>query len=62
MQIVKKKKQIKNYKVLKVILKTVGNFVVIATTSTSVTISIIDFSPIVKPISTGIACRLTLPS
>ena len=56
MQIVNKEKQIKNYNVLKVISKTVGTFVVIATILIYVTISITDFSPIVKPFSTGLAC------
>ena len=62
MQNVNREKRIKNYKVLKVILKTVSTFVLLATISSSVTISITDFSPIAKPIFTGIACRSTLPN
>ena len=41
-------------------LKTFDTFVFIATTSTSLTFSVTGLGLIVKPISTGIACGLTL--
>ena len=52
----------KKYKVLSTKLKeTVDFFVIIATISNSVTLAITGFGQLAIPISTGIACGLTLP-
>ena len=47
-------------KVLSTLLEAVNSFVIIATTSSSVTLTIAGFELIVIPISTGIACGLHL--
>ena len=52
-------KEIKNFKVLFTIVKTVDTFVNFATTSSSVILSITGFGLILIPNSTGIACGLT---
>ena len=52
-------KRYKNYKILSTILKTVDSFVIIAITSSSVTLSLTGFGLLVIPISSGFACGLT---
>ena len=49
------KKGYKNYKVLPSIFETIDNFVIIATTSSSATLTMTSFGMPVIPISTGIA-------
>ena len=56
----KSKKRYKNYKTLNTILESVDSIVIIATTSTSITLSVTGFSLIILPISAGIACTLSL--
>ena len=56
----KSKKKYKNYKTLNTILESVDSIVIIAATSTSITLSITGIGLIVVPISTGIACTLSL--
>ena len=56
----KSKKRYKNYKTLNTILESVDSIVIIATTSTSITLSITGIGLIVLPISAGIACTLSL--
>ena len=56
----KSKKRYKNYKTLNTILESVDSIVIIAATSTSITLSITGFGLIVLPISAGIACGLSL--
>ena len=56
----KSKKKYKNYKTLNTILESVDSIVIIATTSTSVTLSITGIGLIILPISAGIACTLSL--
>ena len=56
----KSKKRYKNYKTLKTVLETVDSIVIIAVTSTSITLSITGIGLIVLPISAGIACTLSL--
>ena len=56
----KSKKKYKNYKTLKTILESVGSIVIIGATSTSITLSITGIGLIILPISTGIACGLSL--
>ena len=56
----KSKKKYKNYKILNTILESVDSIVIIATTSTSITLSITGIGLIVLPISAGIACALSL--
>ena len=56
----KSKKKYKNYKTLNTILESVDSIVIIATTSTSITLSITGIGLIVLPISAGIACGLSL--
>ena len=55
----KSKKRSKNYKTLNTILESVDSIVIIATTSTSITLSITGFGLIILPISAGIACTLS---
>ena len=56
----KSKKRYKNYKALNTILESVDSIVIIATTSTSITLSVTGFGLIILPISAGIACTLSL--
>ena len=55
----KSKKRYKRYKMLTTIVKSLDTFVVIATTSSSVTLSVTRIGSIVTPISTGVPCGLT---
>ena len=56
----KSKKKYKNYKTLNTILESVDSIVIIGATSTSITLSVTGIGLIVLPISTGIACALSL--
>ena len=56
----KPKKNYKKYEVLTTILKSFDTFVIIAATSSSNALSPIGISLIVIPISTGVACGLTI--
>ena len=54
------KKRYKNYKTVNTVLESVDSIVIIAATSTSITLSITGIGLIVLPISAGIACTLSL--
>ena len=56
----KSKKKYKNYKTLNTILESVDSIVIIAATSTSITLSVTGVVLIILPISAGIACALSL--
>ena len=56
----KSKKIYKNYKTLNTVLESVDSIVIIAATSTSITLSVTGIGLIVLPISAGIACGLSL--
>ena len=56
----KSKNKYKNYKTLNTILESVDSIVIIAATSTSITLSITGIGLIILPISAGIACTLSL--
>ena len=56
----KSKKKYKNYKTLNTVLESVDSIVIIAATSTSITLSVTGIGLIVLPISAGIACGLSL--
>ena len=56
----KSKKRYKNYKTLNTKLESVDSIVIIAATSTSITLSVTGVGSIVLPISAGIACGLSL--
>ena len=56
----KSKKRFKNYKTLNTVLESVDSIVIIAATSTSITLSVTGIGLIVLPISAGIACILSL--
>ena len=56
----KSKKIYKNYKTLNTVLESVDSIVIIAATSTSITLSITGVGLIILPISAGIACALSL--
>ena len=56
----KSKKKYKNYKTLNTVLESVDSIVIIAATSTSITLSITGVGLIILPISAGIACGLSL--
>ena len=56
----KSKKRYENYKTLNTILESVDSIVIIATTSTSITLSITGIGLIILPISDGIARTLSL--
>ena len=56
----KSKKRYKNYKTLNTVLESVNSIVIIAATSTSITLSITGIGLIILPISAGIACTLSL--
>ena len=53
-------KKYKNYKTLNTVLESVDSIVIIAATSTSITLSITGIGLIVLPMSAGIACGLSL--
>ena len=56
----KSKKRYKNNKTLNTVLESVDSIVMIAATSTSITLSISGIGLIILPISAGIACTLSL--
>ena len=56
----KSKKRYKNYKTLNTVLESVDSIVIVATTSTSITLSVTGVGLIVLPISASIACTLSL--
>ena len=56
----KSKKKYKKYKTLTTILKSIDTIVLIATTSTSITLSITGIGLLVIPISTATACGLSI--
>ena len=56
----KSKKKYKNYKTLNIVLESVDSIVIIAATSTSITLSVTGVGLIILPISAGIACTLSL--
>ena len=56
----KSKKKYKNYKTLNTILESVDSIVIIAATSTFITLSITGVGLVILPISAGIACGLSL--
>ena len=56
----KSKKKYKKYKTLNTVLESVHSIVIIAATSTSITLSVTGIGLIVLPISAGIACALSL--
>ena len=56
----KSKKKYKNYKTLNTILESIDSIVIIAATSTSITLSVTGIGLIVLPISDGIACGISL--
>ena len=56
----KSKKRYKNYKTLNTVLESVDSIVIIAATSTSITLSVTGIGLIVLPISACIACGLSL--
>ena len=56
----KSKKKYKKYKTLTTILKSFDTIVIIATTSSSITLSLTGFGLIVIPISSSIACGLSI--
>ena len=56
----KSKKRYKNYKTLNTVLESVDSIVIIAATSTSITLSITGIGLIILPISAGIDCALSL--
>ena len=56
----KSKKKYKKYKTLNTVLESVDSIVIIAATSTSITLSVTGMGLIILPISAGIACTLSL--
>ena len=56
----KSKKKYKKYKTITTILKSFDRFVIIATTSSSITLSLTGIGLIVIPISTASACALSI--
>ena len=56
----KSKKRYKNYKTITTILKSFDTFVIIATTSSSITLSLTGIGLIAIPISTATACGLSI--
>ena len=56
----KSEKRYKKYKTLNTVLESVDSIVIIAATSTSITLSITGIGLIILPISAGIACTLSL--
>ena len=55
----KSKKRYKNYKTITTILKSIDTFIITATTSSSITLSLSGISLIAIPISTATACGLS---
>ena len=53
-------KRYKNYKTLNTVLETVDTIVIIAATSTSITLSVTSIGLIILPITAGITCTLSL--
>ena len=56
----KSKKKYKNYKTLNTVLESIDSIVIIAATSTSITLSLTGLGLIILPISAGIACTISL--
>ena len=56
----KSKKRYRNYKTITTILKSFDTFVIIATTSSSITLSLTRIGLIAIPISSAIACGLSI--
>ena len=56
----KSKKRYKNYKTLNMILESVDSIVIIAATSTSITLTVTGIGLIILPMSAGVACTLSL--
>ena len=56
----KSKQKYKKYETITTILKSFDTFVIIATTSSSITLSVTGIGLIVIPISTATACRLSI--
>ena len=56
----KSKKRYKNYKTINTILESIDSIVIIAATSTSITLTITGVGLVILPISAGIACTLSL--
>ena len=56
----KSKKKYKNYKTLNTILESVDSIIIIAATTTSVTLSVTGVGIVIVPISAGVACALSL--
>ena len=56
----KSKKKYKNYKTLNTVLESVDSVVIIGARSTSITLSITGIGSIILPITTSIACTLSL--
>ena len=56
----KSKKKCKNYKTLNTVLESIDSIVIIAASSTSITLSVTGFGLVILPISAGIACGLSL--
>ena len=56
----KSKKRYKNYKTLNTVLESVDSIVIIARTSTSITLSVTGVGLTILPILAGIACTLSL--
>ena len=55
----KSKKKYKNYKTLNTVLESIDGIVIIAATSTTITLSVTGIGLIILPISAGIACGLS---
>ena len=56
----KSKKKFRNYKTLNTVLESVDSIIIIAATSSSITLSITGIGLIILPISASIACTLSL--
>ena len=56
----KSKNRYKNYKTLNTVIESVDSILIIAATSTSITLSVTGFGLIFLPISAGIACGLSI--
>ena len=56
----KSKKRYKNYKTLNIVLESVDSIVIIAATSTPITLSVTGIGLIILPISASIACTLSI--
>ena len=60
MKSINRKRNIRKYKILAIVLKSLDKFVNFATTSSSITLSLTGICLIVIPILAGIACGLTI--